>query len=516
MTPAGARTQSGAILGTPAYMAPEQAEGKSKNVGKPADVYALGAILYECLTGKPPFEAPSMLDTLIQVATQDPVPPRQVRPDCPRDLETICLKCLRKDPRDRYGSAGELASDLRRYLDGGPIKARPAGKLERLGRSLKRRKELAYLAGGALLAFGLVVLVLFLVLPSGGTSSSTASTSGTAGPGGTSSRTAQEEEESPESQLERATRRMVSSNHLKELGIAMHNHAGVHDNTLPPAAFTHPRTGQPLLSWRVALLPFIEHDSLYRRFKLDEPWDGPNNSKLLPLMPRQFEVPGVKTREPHSTFYQVFTGPQTPFEAQTQRRLQPYGFAGQNIRTFPDGSSNTMLIVEAAEAVPWTKPADLVYKPGGPLPRLGGPFKEGFTVAMADGSVTFVPRTVSEKTLRAAITRNGGEVLGDDWPGQGTATGRVTGKISWKGAPLPGGTIGFHVAGQGGKGVSAAIGNDGSFRVEKLTPGRYAITVTAPAGAGVQLPAKYADARTSEIQFTVRAGEQKFNIELRD
>jgi serine/threonine-protein kinase len=138
-----AQTASGAIVGTPSYMAPEQAGGKKADVGPLADVWALGAILYECLTGQPPFRAATALDTVLQVTCDEPAPPRKLDRRIPRDLETICLKCLQKEPHRRYASAAELAADLRRWLDGEPIVARPLGPLGRLLRWARRQPALA-------------------------------------------------------------------------------------------------------------------------------------------------------------------------------------------------------------------------------------------------------------------------------------------------------------------------------------------------------------------------------------
>jgi WD40 repeat protein len=145
-------TATGAVLGTPSYMAPEQAQGKGKHVGPPADIYALGAILYECLTGRPPFQGPTPLETLAQLVSDDPVAPRRLQPKIPADLETICLKCLQKEPTKRYASALELAADLQRFQAGETIQARPAGPGERAVKWVKRRPALAALTGTILVA----------------------------------------------------------------------------------------------------------------------------------------------------------------------------------------------------------------------------------------------------------------------------------------------------------------------------------------------------------------------------
>jgi WD40 repeat protein len=140
------QTRSGAIVGTPSYMAPEQAGGKTREIGPGVDIYALGAILYELLSGRPPFRAESPLDTVLQVISEDPVPPRRLQPRVPPDLETICLKCLQKDSRRRYSDAATLAEDLRRFAEGEPILARPTGAWERGWKLAKRRPALATLA----------------------------------------------------------------------------------------------------------------------------------------------------------------------------------------------------------------------------------------------------------------------------------------------------------------------------------------------------------------------------------
>jgi hypothetical protein len=199
---------------------------------------------------------------------------------------------------------------------------------------------------------------------------------------------------------------------LKCIGIALDAYHEV-NGQLPPAV-VRGTDGRPLYSWRVLLLPYLEHVQLYERFNLDEPWDSPHNRALVQEMPPYYRPHLSGDDPPGTTRYQVLVGPGTAFER-----------PGLTWADFADGRGNTLLVVEAATPVVWSAPDDLAYDPAGPLPGLGGVWtkpvrflcrefgrRPGFVACLGDGRVRFVRQSNDERVVRAAITRNGGEAEG--------------------------------------------------------------------------------------------------------
>jgi prepilin-type processing-associated H-X9-DG protein len=200
-----------------------------------------------------------------------------------------------------------------------------------------------------------------------------------------------------------AARRAQSTNNLKQIGLAFHNHAA-NTNRFPASANRH--KGKFPYSWRVAILPYIEQQELYNQYNFDEPWDGPNNRKLIDKMPANYAYPGADgrpTSRSHTSYF-VFTGASTIGGAE----------GGAQIQEITDGTSMTILAVEAGREVPWTKPEDIVFEPNAPMPELGGFTPDGFNALFADGSVRYIKKTVDPRILKCLITRNGGEVVSSD------------------------------------------------------------------------------------------------------
>jgi hypothetical protein len=167
------------------------------------------------------------------------------------------------------------------------------------------------------------------------------------------------------------------------------------------------KDGKALLSWRVLLLPYLEEAALFRQFKLDEPWDSKNNLPLVQKMPKVFASPRVKLKNRGYTVYQLFSGPGALYEN---------GKTRYRIANIPDGSSNTILFVESSNAVPWTRPADVPYDRGKPIPDFGKAYGKRPLAAMVDGSVRVLDlNKVSAATLRNAICPDDGNPLGPDW-----------------------------------------------------------------------------------------------------
>jgi prepilin-type processing-associated H-X9-DG protein len=195
-----------------------------------------------------------------------------------------------------------------------------------------------------------------------------------------------------------AARRAQCTNNQKQIALAMHNFEST-NGVFPPAAIFDP-SGKPLLSWRVLILPYVEELSLYEQFHLDEPWDSPHNKPLAERIPPVYRCPSEPALTQGLTTYQVIVGPRSMFTG------EPTGVSLSGVR---DGMSSTLTVVEAASAVPWTKPEDLSLASTDPMLGVGSKHPGGFNVTMADGSVRFFKTSTGAQALRAMVTRDGRE-----------------------------------------------------------------------------------------------------------
>jgi hypothetical protein len=206
---------------------------------------------------------------------------------------------------------------------------------------------------------------------------------------------------------ERSRDRIANTNNMQQMALAFHNQDSAIEGMTGPYHVDRQRVVNAGLSWRVGLLPYVEQDSLYRGFKTDEAWDGPTNKSLSNTPLKVYTSPHEGQKASVNTPYRVFYGGGAIFNESGKP---------VSITEMTDGTTNTILVVQAWDQVPWAAPRDFKYDPKGPLPKLGHPkLSGGFHAALADGSVRFVSDKVSEKTLRAAITRNGGEMMAVDW-----------------------------------------------------------------------------------------------------
>jgi hypothetical protein len=202
--------------------------------------------------------------------------------------------------------------------------------------------------------------------------------------------------------------RVQSHNDLRQIGLALHEYHDLY-GTFPPSAVRR-NPSEPAHSWRVAILPFVEQQQLYNRYNFKEPWDSPGNRAILESMPKVFAPPKGTDAPPNTTCYQMFVGKGTVGEGNPDQKGR--GLTLGQI-SMADGTPNTLLVAEAAETVPWTKPEDLPYAADRPLPRLGGHFRNGFLGLFADGTVRTVGNDNPEQTIRNLITYNDGQVITD-------------------------------------------------------------------------------------------------------
>lgn len=297
-----ALTRTGAVMGTPEYMAPEQAAGWVSRVGPRTDVYALGVVLYELITGRTPFRGESAVATMELIRTEDPVPPHRLNPAVPRDLETICLKCMEKDPRHRYPSADDLAAELDRFTSGMPVRARPVGVIGRAWRWRRRNPVVAAMVAA------LLVLPLLSAVAAGWVAwrmaekahagdlarleaeKAARDAEDSKRAADTRARMAGEILEKASNQLQatpaglsEAEARQRAANNLKQIGQALQNYQGL-ARQLPTAAILGVSGQNTNNAWGIHILPYIEQNGIYAPVMVPgpaEPRDGTSNTILV-------------------------------------------------------------------------------------------------------------------------------------------------------------------------------------------------------------------------------------------
>jgi hypothetical protein len=330
-------------------------------------------------------------------------------------------------------------------------------------------------------------------------------------------------------------------NSLRVLGKAMHDYLAEHKDSFPLPVVPLKEQGKSLrlgLSWRVQLLPFLGEKKLYQQFKLDEPWDSPDNKKLIARMPKVFAsppVPGAEDRPGH-THYQVFTDAHFPVGFATSPIFPNVYLAAlkqarpPRLLAIADGSRNTILIAEATRAVPWTKPEDLPYSGELPVPALGHAVPGVIFVCMADGEVRALSRRAPTKDLRALIDKANAvfvdpdDLAAEKFKGKGEKkAAKVVGTVMFKGEPLTAGWITFHSP--DGREYSAVLQVDGTYHLAAVPVGRARVTVgTFPElppllpkerPKAVVLPRRYADPEQSGLTAELAEGQNDFNVILR-
>ena len=479
-------THSGAILGTPAFMSPEQVEGRQDKIGPVTDVYALGVILYQMICGQLPFSG-TVGSVMAKILTEEPRTPHEVNSDVDLGLQAVCQKAISKAIDGRYASAQELAADLAKVLKGKRPDASPAQEVaeeelelmiegtapspsatsfsvtgqsaDRLAvelfeeltpvappvlpsptvanvstslltvtppppgpdsRHLGAPSQVAsrpplwvWIAAGSGLAVLLLLLAaLGIVVLSKDTSQSTQPQKRQEGQrepdgedhgsGSTPSQQATPSTVPSVAATDMAKRKLE----LKQISLGMHNYHDVF-GAFPPSRNLgrdqRDASGEPKLSWRVHILPFIELRTLYDQFNLDEPWDSPHNIKLLDKMPAAFQ--SIASTSDTTVLRPMGNG--AAYDGKT----------GPRLASILDGTQDTIMVIEAGpdKALPWTKPDDVTFDPQDPLSLLGQLERANFLAAFYDGSVREVPTTIAPETLRALITASGGETVTTDF-----------------------------------------------------------------------------------------------------